>query len=71
MGVGIPGTEGMHAVNSADFSISKFSYLRKLLLVHGRWGYRRVAMFINYYFYKNITLVFAEIGFSFISGFGG
>lgn len=59
IGVGIKGKEGTQAVRNADYSISQFRFLIKLLLVHGRWGYRRVAKMICYYFYKNIILVFA------------
>ncbi|KAG1148716.1 hypothetical protein G6F37_003158 [Rhizopus arrhizus] len=35
--VGISGVEGLQAVCSADFAISQFRYLKKLLLVHGAW----------------------------------
>jgi magnesium-transporting ATPase (P-type) len=41
------------------------------VLVHGRWGYRRVTWFICYYFYKNIVLVFCELWFSLFNGFSG
>jgi hypothetical protein len=41
--VGISGKEGKQAVNSADFAIAQFRFLRRLLLIHGRWDYRRMA----------------------------
>lgn len=37
IGVGIGGREGMAAVLASDYSITRFRYLRRLLLVHGRW----------------------------------
>lgn len=36
------GLECNQAVNASDYAIAQFAYLRKLLLVHGRWeNYRR------------------------------
>lgn len=40
-------------------------------MVHGRWGYRRISLFICYYFYKNIVTVFTELYFAFFNGFSG
>jgi phospholipid-transporting ATPase len=71
VGVGIIGKEGTQAVQSSDYAISQFKYLRTLLYFHGRLGYKRVSWFICYYFYKNFTLVFTELGFAFMSGFSG
>ena len=71
IGVGIRGKEGTQAVRSADYAISQFRYLHRLLLVHGRWGYRRVSWIVCYYFYKNIILVFTEMYFAFYNGFSG
>lgn len=71
IGIGISGKEGTQAVRSSDYAISQFYFLRKLLFVHGRWGYRRISFFICYYFYKNIVLVFTEIYFAIYSGFSG
>ena len=71
IGVGIRGKEGTQAVRSADYAIGKFMFLQKLLLAHGRWGYRRVGHFICYYFYKNVILVFCELYFAFFNGFSG
>lgn len=71
IGVGIAGKEGTQAVRSADYAIGQFQFLKRLILVHGRWGYIRVSTFIFYYFYKNIVLVFVELYFSIFSGFSG
>ncbi len=71
IGVGIQGKEGTQAVRSSDYAISQFKYLQRLVLIHGRNGYRRISTFICYYFYKNIILVFTEIYFVFVSGYSG
>lgn len=36
IGVGIIGKEGLQAVQAADLSIAQFSFLKALILVHGR-----------------------------------
>jgi magnesium-transporting ATPase (P-type) len=47
VGIGISGHEGMQAVNSSDFAIAQFRFLRKLLLVHGRHNYRRISTLVS------------------------
>lgn len=71
IGIGISGKEGTQAAQSADFVLHQFRFLSKFLLVHGRWGYRRVSYFICYYFYKNIAVVFTELWFALFNGFSG
>ena len=41
VGVGISGEEGLQAVNSSDYAIAQFRFLKRLLLVHGHWSYYR------------------------------
>ncbi|MEQ2188685.1 hypothetical protein GOODEAATRI_017528 [Goodea atripinnis] len=55
VGIGISGQEGMQAVMSSDFAISRFKHLKKLLLVHGHWCYHRLANMILYFIYKNVV----------------
>lgn len=43
----------MQAVMASDFTMSRFKFLEKLLLVHGFWSYDRLARMILYFFYKN------------------
>ncbi|XP_045316320.1 phospholipid-transporting ATPase IB-like isoform X2 [Leopardus geoffroyi] len=71
VGVGISGNEGMQATNNSDFAIAQFSYLEKLLLVHGAWNYFRVTKCILYCFYKNVVLYVIELWFAFVNGFSG
>ena len=55
IGVGISGQEGMQAVMASDFAFAQFRFLERLLLVHGRYSYKRVAKFVCYFFYKNLA----------------
>jgi len=71
VGVGLYGKEGSDAVMSSDYALGQFRFLERLLLVHGRYGYIRIALGINYYFYKNMCCVFCEIPFQFFNGFSG
>ncbi|XP_021298955.1 probable phospholipid-transporting ATPase 8 isoform X2 [Herrania umbratica] len=71
IGVGISGVEGMQAVMASDFSIGQFRFLERLLLVHGHWCYRRIAMMICYFFYKNITFGFTLFWFEAYASFSG
>ncbi|XP_040835802.1 phospholipid-transporting ATPase IB isoform X1 [Ochotona curzoniae] len=71
VGVGISGNEGMQATNNSDYAIAQFSYLEKLLLVHGAWSYNRVTKCILYCFYKNVVLYIIELWFAFVNGFSG
>ncbi|KAF8977701.1 hypothetical protein BGZ46_007178 [Entomortierella lignicola] len=71
VGVGISGLEGLQAARSADFAISQFRYLKKLLLVHGAWSYQRLSKLILYSFYKNICLYTTQFWFAFYNGFSG
>ncbi|THU89359.1 calcium transporting ATPase [Dendrothele bispora CBS 962.96] len=71
VGVGISGVEGLQAARSADVAISQFRYLKKLLLVHGAWSYRRLSKMILYSFYKNIVLYMTQFWYSFFNNFSG
>ncbi|OTB08308.1 hypothetical protein M426DRAFT_52148 [Hypoxylon sp. CI-4A] len=59
VGVGIAGVEGRQAVMSADYAIGQFRFLQRLVLVHGRWSYRRMAEAIANFFYKNMVWTLA------------
>ncbi|XP_036279516.1 phospholipid-transporting ATPase VB isoform X3 [Pipistrellus kuhlii] len=71
IGIGISGQEGMQAVMSSDFAISRFRHLKKLLLVHGHWCYSRLARMVVYYFYKNLCYVNLLFWYQFFCGFSG
>uniref|UniRef100_A0A8D0DAC6 Phospholipid-transporting ATPase n=1 Tax=Sander lucioperca TaxID=283035 RepID=A0A8D0DAC6_SANLU len=71
VGIGISGQEGMQAVMSSDFAISRFKHLRKLLLVHGHLCYSRLANMILYFIYKNVMYVNLLFWYQFFCGFSG
>lgn len=57
------------AVLASDYAIAQFRFLQRLLLVHGRWSYKRVALLIVYSFYKNMTFSLVSFWFGIFSGF--
>lgn len=69
VGVGIAGVEGGQAVQNADFALSQFRFLQRLLLVHGRWSYRRVSLFLHYFLFKTVSFALAHIWFAFYNGY--
>ncbi|XP_021894272.1 phospholipid-transporting ATPase 2 [Carica papaya] len=71
IGVGISGREGLQAARAADYSIGKFKFLKRLILVHGRYSYNRTAFLSQYSFYKSLLICFIQIFFSFVSGVSG
>ena len=52
VGVGLFGLEGSQAAMSADYAFGQFRFLTKLLIVHGRWSYHRIADMHSNFFYK-------------------
>ncbi|KAJ2356639.1 hypothetical protein GGF43_001941, partial [Coemansia sp. RSA 2618] len=70
-GIGIAGQEGLQASRAADFSIGQFRFLQRLLLVHGRWSYVRVSMFIMGTFYKCMAFYLTQLIYQFYTGFSG
>ncbi|KXG26001.1 hypothetical protein SORBI_3006G040500 [Sorghum bicolor] len=71
IGVGISGREGLQAARAADYSIGKFKFLKRLILIHGRYSYNRTAFISQYSFYKSLLLCFIQILFAFLSGLSG
>ncbi|EGR47508.1 uncharacterized protein TRIREDRAFT_79258 [Trichoderma reesei QM6a] len=69
VGVGIAGVEGRQAAMSSDYAIAQFRFLRRLVLVHGRWSYRRLAESISNFFYKNMVWTFSIFWFSIYTNF--
>lgn len=71
VGVGIAGEEGTQAVMSSDYAIGQFRYLARLVLVHGRWSYKRLAEMIPCFFYKNVTFTLALFWYGIYDNFDG
>ena len=52
VGCGIMGKEGRQAVRCSDYAFHRFRYLKRVLLVHGHYFYTRLAIVVQYFFYK-------------------
>ncbi|KAL0567572.1 putative aminophospholipid-translocase, partial [Marasmius crinis-equi] len=64
VGVGIVGKEGKQASLAADFSVTQFSYLSKLLLWHGRNSYRRSAKLAQFVIHRGLIISIMQAVFS-------
>ncbi|SCU87370.1 LAFA_0E06326g1_1 [Lachancea sp. 'fantastica'] len=71
VGVGIAGEEGRQAVMSSDYGIGQFRYLTRLVLVHGRWSYKRLAEAIPVFFYKNAIFTLTLFWFGIYNNYDG
>jgi phospholipid-translocating P-type ATPase (flippase) len=71
VGIGISGLEGLQAARASDYSIAQFRFLTFLLLIHGRFNYRRVSKLILYCFYKNMILFLTQFWFAALNRFTG
>jgi phospholipid-transporting ATPase len=71
VGIGILGKEGKQAANNADMAIGQFKFLRRLMLVHGRWNYVRSSKTFLYSMHKNLVISFTLVWFSFLAGLSG
>ncbi|XP_039896182.1 phospholipid-transporting ATPase IK isoform X4 [Simochromis diagramma] len=69
VGVGLAGVEGGQAVQNADFALAQFRFLQRLLLVHGRWSYRRISLFLRYFLFKTCSFALVHLWFGFFNGF--
>ncbi|GAA5978440.1 hypothetical protein JCM10908_004356 [Rhodotorula pacifica] len=69
IGVGVAGEEGLQAVNSSDYAMGQFRFLKRLLLVHGQWSYLRNSNMIVNFFYKEIIGVGVLFWFQFYCGY--
>jgi magnesium-transporting ATPase (P-type) len=63
-GVGIVGKEGKQASLAADFSVTQFSHLTKLLLWHGRNSYRRSAKLAQFVIHRGLIISVMQAVFS-------
>ncbi|CAI5758671.1 unnamed protein product [Candida verbasci] len=71
VGVGIAGEEGRQAVMSSDYAIGQFRFLTRLLLVHGRWSYKRLAEMVPCFFYKNVVFTLTCFWYGIFNNFDG
>jgi len=71
LGIAVRGKEGNQAVQVSDVAISQFRFLVPLLLCHGRRAYRRVALYLCYYLYKNVCLLMGDVVWMFMDNYRG
>ncbi|KAF8438445.1 hypothetical protein L210DRAFT_2265922 [Boletus edulis BED1] len=64
VGVGIVGKEGKQASLAADFSVTQFSHLTKLLMWHGRNSYRRSAKLAQFVIHRGLIISVMQAVFS-------
>ena len=64
LGVGIVGKEGKQASLAADFSVTQFSHLSKLLLWHGRNSYRRSSQLAQFVIHRGLIISVMQAVFS-------
>jgi phospholipid-translocating ATPase len=64
VGVGIVGKEGRQASLAADFSITQFCHLTKLLLWHGRNSYKRSAKLAQFVIHRGLVISICQTVFS-------
>eukprot|EP00088_Acartia_fossae_P009469 TRINITY_DN1459_c0_g1_i2.p1 TRINITY_DN1459_c0_g1~~TRINITY_DN1459_c0_g1_i2.p1 ORF type:complete len:559 (+),score=147.38 TRINITY_DN1459_c0_g1_i2:158-1678(+) len=64
VGIGIVGKEGKQASLASDFSLSQFSHIGRLLLVHGRNSYKRSASLSQFVIHRGLIITTMQAVFS-------
>ncbi|MCJ1299722.1 putative aminophospholipid-translocase [Hypocenomyce scalaris] len=69
IGVGIVGKEGRQASLAADFSITSFHHLTKLLVWHGRNSYKRSAKLAQFVIHRGLIISVCQTVYSIATSF--
>ncbi|KAL4898623.1 hypothetical protein BDV59DRAFT_167219 [Aspergillus ambiguus] len=69
VGIGIVGKEGRQASLAADFSITQFHHLTKLLVWHGRNSYKRSAKLAQFIMHRGLVISACQTMYSIASHF--
>jgi len=64
VGIGIEGKEGKQASMAADFSLTEFSHLQRLVLWHGRNSYLRSALLAQFVIHRGLIIAIIQAVFS-------
>ncbi|KAI7094520.1 phospholipid-translocating P-type ATPase-like protein, partial [Hortaea werneckii] len=68
VGLGIVGKEGRQASLAADFSLTQFAHITKLLVWHGRNSYKRSAKLALFVMHRGLIAAVAQAVFSVMFG---
>ncbi|QSL65985.1 hypothetical protein MERGE_003122 [Pneumocystis wakefieldiae] len=69
VGIGIVGKEGHQASLAADFSVTQFYHLTKLLVWHGRNSYKRSVKLTRFVIHRGLLISACQVYYSIVSGF--
>ncbi len=69
IGIGIVGKEGRQASLAADFSITQFQHLTKLLVWHGRNSYKRSAKLAQFVIHRGLIIAVCQTVYSISTDF--
>jgi phospholipid-translocating ATPase len=64
VGIGVEGREGKQAALAADFSITQFNHVARLVLWHGRNCYLRSATLSQFVIHRGLIISFIQLVFS-------
>jgi len=64
VGIGVEGREGRQAALAADFSVTQFSHIARLLLWHGRNCYLRSATLAQFVIHRGLIISIIQMVFS-------
>lgn len=64
VGLGIVGLEGKQASLAADYSLTQFSHLTRLFLVHGQNSYKRTARLSQFVIHRGVIISIIQAVFS-------
>ncbi|KAJ3354133.1 putative aminophospholipid-translocase, partial [Kappamyces sp. JEL0680] len=64
VGIGLVGKEGKQASLAADFSLTQFSHLSRLLLWHGRNSYKRSSKLAHFVIHRGLIISIMQAVFS-------
>ncbi len=64
VGIGIAGKEGKQAFLAADYGLTQFQYLSRLLFWHGRLSYKRTATLSQFIIHRGLILTVVQMLFT-------
>lgn len=69
VGIGLIGHEGKQAGASSDICLTKFKFLVRILLIHGRYAMHRSSFLTQFCFYKSALFSFIQLLYNFHNGY--